>query len=108
MLAIVPISLRGFSRYVVNGQNPVAQVEHAGWSVTNELSADTFYTCLPVALLDGPILNNYIGLHLLYVPSANNGWQVVYAICQPIPSIRVFLQPSLMGSCLSTNKLAGA
>ena len=96
----------GFGRYVVNGQNPVAQVKHAGWSVTGELSADTFHTCLPVALLDGLILNNCIGLYLLYVPSADNGWQVVYAICQPIPSTRVFLQPSLMGSCISENKLA--
>ena len=85
LLAIVPIALTNFSWYIASGQNPVTQVKHAGWSVTGELSADTFYMGLPAALLDG-----------LMPQWKQAGWNIMVN-CQLMPSSCVCLWPSLTG-----------
>jgi hypothetical protein len=44
-----------------------------------ELSADAFFTCLSVALLNGPIPYHDVGPYGSYVPSAEIRWHVFYA-----------------------------
>ena len=43
------------------------------------LSADTFYMCLFVALLDGANLLHHVGLYAFYMLSAEIHWHVLYA-----------------------------